>query len=118
MGMLCTAIGFVIMIAALVALMVSAGAAAWLMELFEPSEHAGYETHDCPKCEQPLRYRIRLPKKIRCSCGNIMPVPAPTQNSRTRHVSCPGCLQTIHVSPIKAPSRVRCRCGNISGIPV
>lgn len=74
-----------------------------------------FEDHEklpCPRCSEVMLYKIRLPSKIRCSCGNIMPVPLSTP----RKVSCPGCLETIHVTAIRKPTRVRCKCGNVARI--
>lgn len=112
MGFLCVGFMFVVIVVVLMGVFGVAG----VMALFAPDSHALHESLDCPKCDRKMRYRIRLPKQIRCSCGNIMPVPAPAPNSTTRDVTCPGCLETIHVSPIRRPSRVRCRCGNLASI--
>lgn len=93
-----------------------AAAVIWLLG-DSPTEHVKRESLACPRCDRTMRYRIKLPKKIRCSCGNIMPVPPPGVHARTVDVSCPGCREVVHVSPIHKPSRVRCRCGNMAEIP-
>lgn len=83
--------------------------------LLLPSKRDDREQLPCPRCNATMRYKVKLPSKIRCSCGNIMPLP-PTYQHKVNRVRCPGCTETIHVSPIKKPSRVRCRCGNVADI--
>lgn len=110
MGWICFGITVIFAVCAL-------GALCFVLFVLTPSGQTGFESMDCPRCTQPMPYKIRLPQKIRCSCGNIMPVPAPVPFKRTRDVKCPGCQSTIHVAPIHKPSRVRCRCGNIADLP-
>jgi len=96
------------------AIMALVALGVWLV--FLPAAPTRFETCQCPRCNRALHYKIKLPNKIRCSCGNIMPVPHPVPNKRSRHVVCPGCQETVHVSPVYKPTRVRCRCGNIAKI--
>lgn len=88
-----------------------AAAAAFLVLLAGPSGRTEHQELPCPACSRVMRFKVRVPDRIRCSCGNVMPVPEGAKSAK-----CPGCCDTIHVA-IRKPTRVRCKCGNVSRIP-